>query len=92
MVNTVPQLKISWTALSEHPHPSARIAADRFLFIIFADIFFIIISLFQGGPFRGWLEKNNRRNNEEQNRNFLYKDRQRQKTAISCHPPHLLRI
>lgn len=37
-----------------------------FLFIIFADIFFIIISLFQGGLFRGWLAKNNRPNNEKQ--------------------------
>ena len=28
-----------------------------FIFIVFADIFFIIISLFQGGLFRGWLRK-----------------------------------
>lgn len=34
-----------------------RIMVPSFLFIIFADIFFIIISIFQGGIFRGWLEK-----------------------------------
>ena len=34
-----------------------RIMVPSFLFIIFADIFFIIISLFQGGLFRGWLAK-----------------------------------
>ena len=34
-----------------------RIMVPSFLFIIFADIFFIIVSLFQGGMFRGWLTK-----------------------------------
>jgi hypothetical protein len=34
-----------------------RIMVPSFLFIIFADIFFIIISLCQGGLFRGWLAK-----------------------------------
>jgi hypothetical protein len=28
-----------------------------FVFIIFADIFFTIMSLFQGGIFRGWFAK-----------------------------------
>ena len=27
------------------------------IFILFADVFFIIISLFEGGIFRGWLAK-----------------------------------
>lgn len=34
-----------------------RILIPSFIFIIFADIFFIIISLFEGGIFRGWLAK-----------------------------------
>ena len=34
-----------------------RIMVPSFLFILFADIFFLIISLFQGGLFRGWLAK-----------------------------------
>ena len=34
-----------------------RILLPSFIFIVFADIFFIIISLFQGGLFRGWLRK-----------------------------------
>ncbi len=34
-----------------------RIMIPSFLFIIFADIFFIIISIFNGGIFRGWLAK-----------------------------------
>ena len=34
-----------------------RIMIPSFVFILFADIFFIIISLFQGGIFRGWLSK-----------------------------------
>ena len=34
-----------------------RILIPSFLFILFADIFFIIISLFEGGLFRGWLQK-----------------------------------
>ena len=34
-----------------------RIMVPSFLFILFADLFFIIISLFQGGLFRGWLAK-----------------------------------
>jgi hypothetical protein len=28
-----------------------------FVFIIFADIFFIVVSLFQGGIFRGWFAR-----------------------------------
>ncbi|MBQ6488792.1 MAG: hypothetical protein IJI75_06140 [Solobacterium sp.] len=34
-----------------------RILIPSFVFIIFADIFFIIASLFEGGLFRGWLAK-----------------------------------
>ncbi|MBQ6551013.1 MAG: hypothetical protein IJL78_06375 [Lachnospiraceae bacterium] len=34
-----------------------RIMIPSFIFILFADIFFIIISLFEGGIFRGWLAK-----------------------------------
>ena len=34
-----------------------RILVPSFLFILFADIFFLIISLFEGGLFRGWLAK-----------------------------------
>ncbi|MBR2822906.1 MAG: hypothetical protein IKE24_04395 [Clostridia bacterium] len=34
-----------------------RILIPSFVFIIFADIFFIIISFFEGGLFRGWLAK-----------------------------------
>jgi len=34
-----------------------RIMVPSFLFILFADVFFIIISLFEGGLFRGWLAK-----------------------------------
>ena len=34
-----------------------RILIPSFVFIIFADIFFIIISILKGGVFRGWLEK-----------------------------------
>lgn len=34
-----------------------RIMIPSFIFILFADIFFIIISLFEGGLFRGWLAK-----------------------------------
>ena len=34
-----------------------RIMVPSFIFILFADIFFIIISLFQGGLFRGWLAR-----------------------------------
>ena len=34
-----------------------RILVPSFLFILFADIFFIIISVFEGGIFRGWLAK-----------------------------------
>ena len=34
-----------------------RILIPSFLFILFADIFFIIISLFEGGLFRGWLAR-----------------------------------
>ena len=34
-----------------------RILIPSFVFIVFADIFFCIISLFEGGLFRGWLAK-----------------------------------
>ncbi len=34
-----------------------RILIPSFIFIVFADIFFIIVSIFNGGIFRGWLAK-----------------------------------
>ncbi len=34
-----------------------RILIPSFIFILFADIFFFIVSLFEGGLFRGWLAK-----------------------------------
>ena len=34
-----------------------RILIPSFIFILFADIFFVIMSLFEGGLFRGWLAK-----------------------------------
>ena len=34
-----------------------RIMLPSFIFILFADIFFIIASVFKGGIFRGWLAK-----------------------------------
>lgn len=34
-----------------------RILIPSFIFILFADIFFVIISIFKGGFFRGWLSK-----------------------------------
>ena len=34
-----------------------RILVPSFVFIVFADIFFVIISVIQGGIFRGWLAK-----------------------------------
>ncbi|MDE6568166.1 MAG: hypothetical protein K2K70_10605 [Lachnospiraceae bacterium] len=34
-----------------------RIMIPSFVFILFADIFFVIISIFQGGFFRGWLAR-----------------------------------
>ncbi len=34
-----------------------RIMLPSFIFILFADVFFIIVSVFQGGVFRGWLAK-----------------------------------
>ncbi|MBQ3275753.1 MAG: hypothetical protein IJH47_01675 [Oscillospiraceae bacterium] len=34
-----------------------RILIPSFVFIVFADLFFIIISFFEGGIFRGWLAK-----------------------------------
>lgn len=34
-----------------------RILIPSFIFILFADIFFVIISIFKGGIFRGWLSK-----------------------------------
>ena len=34
-----------------------RILVPSFIFILFADIFFILVSLFEGGIFRGWLAR-----------------------------------
>lgn len=34
-----------------------RILVPSFLFILFADIFFVIVSIFEGGIFRGWLAR-----------------------------------
>lgn len=34
-----------------------RILLPSFLFILAADIFFVVISIFQGGIFRGWLKR-----------------------------------
>ena len=34
-----------------------RILIPSFVFILFADIFFVIFSVFEGGMFRGWLRK-----------------------------------
>ena len=34
-----------------------RIFVPSFVFILFADIFFVIVSLFEGGLFRGWLAR-----------------------------------
>ena len=34
-----------------------RIMLPSFIFILFADIFFVIISVFQGGIFRGWFSR-----------------------------------
>ena len=34
-----------------------RILLPSFLFILIADVFFIIVSLFKGGLFRGWLQR-----------------------------------
>ena len=34
-----------------------RIMIPSFVFILFADIFFVIFSIFEGGMFRGWLSR-----------------------------------
>ena len=34
-----------------------RILVPSFVFILFADIFFVVVSLFEGGLFRGWLSR-----------------------------------
>ena len=34
-----------------------RILIPSFIFILFADAFFLVVSLFEGGVFRGWLAK-----------------------------------
>lgn len=34
-----------------------RIMVPSFVFILFADIFFLIVSFFNGGLFRGWLRR-----------------------------------
>ena len=39
-----------------------RILVPSFIFILFADIFFIIVSVLEGGIFRGWLEKKTYKN------------------------------
>lgn len=38
-------------------HRYTRILVPSFLFILAADVFFVVISLFEGGLFRGWLRK-----------------------------------
>lgn len=35
-----------------------RILLPSFLFILVADVFFLIVSLLKGGLFKGWLQKN----------------------------------
>lgn len=48
------------TALRRHKKYGerfARILLPSFVFIIFADIFFAIFSLIEGGIFRGWFSK-----------------------------------
>ena len=42
---------------SESGKKYTRILIPSFIFILFADIFFIIISVFEGGLFKGWLAK-----------------------------------
>ena len=39
-----------------------RILVPSFLFILFADIFFVIVSVLEGGIFRGWLAKKTYKN------------------------------
>ena len=34
-----------------------RILLPSFLFILIADVFFIVVSLFKGGLFKGWLQR-----------------------------------
>ena len=43
-----------------------RILLPSFVFILFADVFFVIISLFEGGLFRGWLSAKEPAENENQ--------------------------
>ena len=38
-------------------HKYTRILIPSFVFILFADVFFVIASVFEGGLFRGWLSK-----------------------------------
>lgn len=38
-------------------HKYTRILIPSFVFILFADVFFVIASVFEGGIFRGWLSK-----------------------------------
>ena len=38
-------------------HKYTRILIPSFVFILFADVFFIIASVFEGGIFRGWLSR-----------------------------------
>ena len=51
-----------WLAITinrrrEYGKHYTRIMVPSFIFIIFADLFFIIISIFNGGVFRGWFAK-----------------------------------
>ena len=57
-----------------------RILVPSFLFILFADIFFIVISFFEGGLFRGWLAKKPRRSKRR-------RGRRRPRTGRSPRPP-----
>jgi hypothetical protein len=34
-----------------------RVLVPSLIFILMADLFFVLMSLFQGGLFRGWLKK-----------------------------------
>ena len=38
-------------------HKYTRIMIPSFVFILFADVFFVIVSVFEGGIFRGWLSR-----------------------------------
>lgn len=42
-----------------------RIMVPSFIFIVFADIFFLIVSVINGGVFRGWFAKKQPNNKNE---------------------------